>query len=255
MRIFVSLLAFFVVGYVVLCLMLFFRQRAMIYFPTQRAGGTAVPTMLLDVDGVRLRVSVRPLEVPEAIVYFGGNAEDVSLTLGELAEIFPQRAIYAMHYRSYGGSGGSPSESAFFADGFALFDRVAQQHRRITVIGRSLGSGVAVRIASARPASRLVLVTPYDSLADVAVAALPYLPVRLMLKDRFDSFRYAPLVKAPTTIVEAAEDEVIPKSSTQLLATRFAPGLVTYQVIDHVGHNTVSMSPKYPQLLRGAPQD
>ncbi len=253
MRILVSLLTFIVVGYGTLCLILFIRQRAMIYFPTDRATGTAVPTMSLDVDEARLRVSVLVLDVPEAIIYFGGNAEDVSLTLGELAQVFPQRAIYALHYRGYGGSSGSPSEAALFADGFALFDRVAKQHRRITVIGRSLGSGVAVRVASARPVSRLVLVTPYDSLGDVAAAALPYLPARLLLKDRFDSYRYAPLVKAPTTIIEAAEDEVIPKASTRLLATRFAAGLADYQVIEHAGHNTVSMSPRYAPLLKGTP--
>lgn len=250
MRIFASLMAFIVVGYVVLCLMLYFRQRALIYFPTQRAAGSSVATMSLDVEGARLRVSVLPLEVPEAILYFGGNAEDVSLSLGQLAGIFPQRAIYALHYRGYGGSSGAPSESALFEDGFALFDRVARQHRSIVVIGRSLGSGVAVRVASARPAARLVLVTPYDSLADVAAAALPYLPVRLMLKDRFESFRYAPLVKAPTTIVEAAEDEVIPRASTRLLATRFTPGLVKYEIIEGAGHNDVSMSPNYAQMLR-----
>jgi pimeloyl-ACP methyl ester carboxylesterase len=76
--------------------------------------------------------------------------------------------LYLLHYPGYGGAAGRPSETALVADALALFDQVAARHPRVTVIGRSLGSGVAIQVASARPVERLVLVTPYDSLMEIA---------------------------------------------------------------------------------------
>ena len=90
-----------------------------------------------------------------------------------LADAFPDHALYLLHYPGYGGAPGKPSEAAIAADALALFDRVAPQHPRVVVIGRSLGSGVAVQVASARPVARLVLVTPYDSLEEIAAKHVP----------------------------------------------------------------------------------
>jgi uncharacterized protein len=123
-------------------------------------------------------------------------------------------------------------------------------HQNITVIGRSLGSGVAIRLASLRPVTRLVLVTPYDSLQDVAAQNYPYVPVRWLLRDKFESWRYAPDVVAPTRIIVAEQDEVIPRASTDRLRTRFKNGIVSYVVVPGVGHNTISNSSDYWPLLK-----
>ena len=72
--------------------------------------------------------------------------------------------------------------------------------------GRSLGSGVAVRLASQRPASRLILITPYDSLQDLATAQFPFVPVKWLLRDKFESWRYAARITVPTLIVAAEHD-------------------------------------------------
>jgi len=167
-----------------------------------------------------------------------------------LANTFPAYAIYSLHYPGYGGSPGSPSEQTIFADALALFDRVHSEHQNIVVVGRSLGSGVAVRVASVRPVTRLVLVTPYDSLGDVAAQNYPYLPVRWLLKDKYDSWRYAPQVTAPTRIIVAEQDEIIPRVSSERLRTRFKDGVVSYVVLPGVGHNTISESPDYLRLLK-----
>lgn len=84
-----------------------------------------------------------------------------------------------------------PSEVALVADALALFDRVYAEHPHVVVGGRSLGSGVAVHVASLRPVARLVLVTPYDSLYGIAARQFPYVPVRWLLWDTFESWRYA----------------------------------------------------------------
>jgi len=107
------------------------------------------------------------------------------------------------------------------------------------VIGRSLGSGVAVYVASQRQqVRRLVLVTPFDSLAAVAAHHYPFLPVRWLLLDRFNSAEYASSVTAPTLILAAGRDEVVPNTSTEALRSRFKTGLVLYQVINGATHNS-----------------
>jgi pimeloyl-ACP methyl ester carboxylesterase len=206
--------------------------------------------MTLETGTGPVLVSTRPNAGSNALIYFGGNAEDVSQNMPGLAGAFPNDAIYLLHYPGYGGSSGSPSEQAIFADALALFDRVHAEHKNIVVIGRSLGSGVAIHVASLRPVKRLVLVTPYDSLGDVAAHNYPYLPVRWLLRDKFESWRYAPQVMAPTRIIVAEQDEVIPRASTDRLRTRFKNGVASYVVVAAVGHNSISDSAEYLSLLK-----
>jgi pimeloyl-ACP methyl ester carboxylesterase len=170
----------------------------------------------------------------------------------DFSQAFPDHAIYLLHYRGYGGSSGKPSQDAIFSDALALFDQVHAAHPDITVIGRSLGSGVAVYLASRRPVARLVLVTPFDSVEDIAKRQFPFIPVRWILRDTFESWRYAPSVTAPTLIVAAERDEVIPRESTELLRSRFQIGVVSFVVLPGAGHNTISYSPRYLRLLNGS---
>jgi len=237
--------------YLAACLGLFFAQRSFIYYPPQRAQVAAPRVWTFDAPGAVLRVSERPAAGDRAVVYLGGNAEDVSASLPLLERAFPEYAIYLLHYRGYTGSSGSPAEQAFVSDALALLDRVAARHGEIVLIGRSLGTGVAVQVASRRPVRRLVLVTPFDSLQELAAQQFPLFPVRWLLKDKYESWRYAPQVRAPTLIVAAGGDEIIPSWSTRRLLSRFAPGIATMETIAGTGHNTVSDSPAYLAALRG----
>jgi pimeloyl-ACP methyl ester carboxylesterase len=227
-------------AYLLACLGLFMLQRSLIFYPQPRRFGAPDMLVKMKVEGAELRFSARPLAGSDAVLYFGGNAEDVSGSLPTMETAFPQQALYLLHYRGYGGSSGKPTEAALFADALAVFDQLHKQHPNITVVGRSLGSGVAVYLASARPVRRLVLVTPYDSIAGIAAQQFPMFPIRFLLTDKFESWRYAPLVTAPTTIVAAANDVVIPAASTRALLGRFHAGVARYVLIPDSGHNTVS---------------
>jgi pimeloyl-ACP methyl ester carboxylesterase len=189
-----------------------------------------------------------------AVVYLGGNAEDVSLSIPKLAEAFPDHAIYALHYRGFGGSSGEPSESALFSDAIALFDQVRGSHEHIRVVGSSLGSGVAIYLASVRPVEQLVLVTPYDSLLDLIAMKLPLLPVRLLLEDKFESWRYAPQVSAPTLVLIAERDEVVPRESTDLLLSRFPSGVARVIVVHDATHNSIYKDRDYVSFIRSSLQ-
>ena len=186
------LLMFVALIYLALCAALFLFQRRLIYFPQPAGPVEGATARVMDASGERLVINEREHVGAKAVVYFGGNAELVANSLPGLVEAFPDFATYQMNYRGFGGSSGSPTEATLFADSLALFDEVHRKHPEVTVIGRSLGTGVAVHLASMRPVERLVLVTPYDSLQELAVAQFKYFPVRWLIQDKFESWRYAP---------------------------------------------------------------
>jgi hypothetical protein len=239
--------------YLGFCGILFFLQRSLIYFPQPSAIRSPASTFRLPVAEVDVLASVRPRDGAKALLYFGGNAEDVSLGLPLFSRDFPEHAIYLLHYRGYGGSSGTPSEEAIQRDALALFDTVHAKHPEVVVVGRSIGAGVAVRLASQRPVSRLVLVTPYYSLEELAARLYPYIPVRWLLLDKFEAWRYAPRVVAPTVLVVAGNDEVVPAASTERLLACFGKGVATLEVIAGATHNTISESPRYLEILKAAP--
>lgn len=247
---FVGIVALIYLG---LCGFLFLYQRSLIYFPQPQSPGSGATTLTLQTAGARVLVTTRQRTGPNALLYFGGNAEDVSYNLPELSTAFPDYAIYLLHYRGYGESSGKPSEAALFADALALFDKVRTDHQNIVVVGRSLGSGVAVHLASLRPVARLVLVTPYDSLQNLAAHQFPYFPVRWLLLDKFDSVQYAQQVTAPTLVIAAEHDEVIPRTRSEALYKHFRAGVASFKVVPGTGHNSISDSPEYMPLLKGVP--
>jgi len=191
--------------------------------------------------GAEIRGRIVHGEQPDAVLYLGGNAEQVTWWRERFAAHVPDRATYLVAYRGYGASSGEPSERVLVEDALAVYDDLAARHDRVAVIGRSLGSGVAVQVAAARTVDRLVLVTPFDSLVSVvrSMAPLPEpvrerLPVRWLLADRFDSYRYAERVSAPTLVLRAGRDAVVlPAHTDRLLARLPAAEVVAFADADH----------------------
>ncbi|MCU0072491.1 lysophospholipase [Pseudomonas koreensis] len=248
-RTLLSLVALIVAVYLILCTALFVFQRALIWFPQPAAVGSPDSRMILTMPDAEIRVTVRERAGPRALIYFGGNAEDVSRNLSEFSEAFPDYSLYLLHYRGFGDSGGSPSEEAIAEDALALFDQVYASHPQIALIGRSLGSGVAVRLASQRPAKQLILVTPYNSLEEIATRQYPWVPVKWLLKDRFQSGLYAAHIRVPTLLLAASDDEVIPRDSSERLLGHFPKGVATLKVVPESAHNSISERPQYLQWM------
>ncbi|MEE2002872.1 alpha/beta hydrolase [Alkalimonas sp. MEB108] len=225
MRTLLSLASYLLAGYGLLCLLLYLMQRQLIYFPVPAAFPPEQP-LVLQQGKVQVLVSQQPRASDKALLYFGGNAEDVSVSLAEFGAVFSKHAIYLMHYRGYGGSEGRPSEQALVSDALALFDAVATEHSDIVVIGRSLGSGVAVQLAAQRPVQQLVLITPFDSLAKLAQQQFPVVPVHWLLKDRYESAHYASHIDTPTLLLVAEQDEIIGWARSEALYQAFPSGSV-----------------------------
>ncbi len=247
-----AVLTLAVVGYGGLCGWLYASQRSLLYHPVPRTVTAPQSTMHLPVDGADLVVTVRPHAGPKAILYFGGNGEDVSKNLASFDAWFPEHALFLLHYRGYEGSTGHPTEQDNHRDAAALFKVVQAQHPDVTLIGRSLGTGVAVRLASEQPASRLILVTPYDSIEELAAAQYPYIPMSWLLLDKYESWRYAPSVTVHTTLIEAERDEVIPRASTERLFSRFRKGVASLAVLPGASHNGLLGNSNYGSALRAA---
>ncbi len=245
------LVTFFVillVLYTGFCAYLYLFQRSMMYFGQPRRLDN-VPSLFLQRPDAKIQVSIREHDGPKALIYFGGNAEDVSMNMPDFSQRFPDYALYLMHYRSYGASEGKPSEDAIMGDAFALYDEVAKKHSSIALAGRSLGSGVAVHLAAKRPVSKMVLITPFDSIEYVASRAFPYVPVHWMLKDKYESWAYAPDVTTPTMILMASDDEVVPAESTKNLYRLFPEGVATLVVVKDARHNTITHAESYDEAF------
>jgi hypothetical protein len=176
------------------------------------------------------------------VLYFGGNAEEVSWMLG--ANEAPGVSWLLVDYRGYGGSEGSPGEQALVADALLWYDRFSPQAKKIIAFGRSLGSGVAVRLAAERKVDAVILVTPFDSMVEVGKRHYPFLPVSLLLKHRFDSISRAPKMTAPLLCVAAMRDNIIPAEHAKLLFDAWA-GPKRWLPLEEAGHNTVDRHPNY----------
>lgn len=235
--------------YFALCLFLFLTQRSQIYFPVRESRSPGTRSMRLPAGDVELKIWVVDRAGPKALIYFGGNAEDVAFNLPAFAAAFPGHSLYLVNYRGYGGSSGSPSEQGLLADAEAVYDEVKKSRGEISVFGRSLGTGVAAHLASAREVERLVLVSPYDSLVNVARAHFRMFPVGLLMRDRFDSLARVPAIRAPTLAVIAGEDEVIPRARSEALVAAFPASQIQVEVIAGARHNGLDLSPQYLERI------
>lgn len=197
-------------------------QRHLMYVPDATrvaptaAGLAGARELVLEApDGVRLvtwRAEAR--QGRPTVLYLHGNAGNLA---GRADRFGRYQALgyglLMMSWRGYSGSGGRPSEQHNVADALLAYEHLRAQGVRaedIVVFGESLGSGVAIQIAGVRPVAALILDAPYTSIVDVALLTYPYLPVRPLLLDRYESDRHIRKVAAPVLVLHGERDAVIP---------------------------------------------
>ena len=193
------------------------------------------------------------------LIYFGGNAEDISF-LPSAADRVAGWSLLVINYRGYGLSEGAPGQQEIFEDALWIHDEFARRDDvnadRIAVMGRSLGSGVAVHLAAHRPIRAAVLVTPYDSITRVAQEKFWYAPVALILKHPFDSLALAPNIDRPALFMVAGEDTLIPPEHARRLYDAWA-GPKRWHLVEKENHDTIDFDggywPVIGEFLSGAP--
>ena len=170
----IFVLKFLVSIYLVVGVLLYVFQRKLLYFPAPRED-YSYEKMLLKYEGEVLNTIVLNRGQQRAIIYFGGNGESVVYNGERFMKNFPKHTIYLVDYAGYGWSSGTPSKEKLFKNALFLYDHVVKEHQNISLIGRSLGSGVASYLTSQREVEKLALITPFDSLKNVVQKMYPFI--------------------------------------------------------------------------------
>ena len=236
-------------GYIAIGVLLYSFQDKLLYHPTPNIK-IDYPQLVLNREGAKVVIHVLNEGHKNAILYFGGNAESMAQSADYIAMQFPKFTCYLMDYRGFGSSTGKPSQKAIFSDALVLYDKVKEKHERISIGGRSLGTGVAVYVASKREVSKLALITPYDSIVNIAQGRYPMYPASLLLKDTYASLSFVPSIKAKTFIVMAQNDKVIPRKNSQKLINAFKKEQLKVDMIQGRGHNDISDDARYYKIMQ-----
>ena len=253
MRLLLAVLGLAVLIWAGLCALMYLQQRTLIYLPQF----TFVPAdqtsfELQRGDGIVLRGWHLPADGRAVVIYFGGNAEAVQWLLPHAGQLFPDHDLYLLPYRGYGASDGQPSQQLLFDDAVALYDHIRSRHPQapIHVVGRSLGSGVGAWLAGQRRVDRLVLVSAFDSLMAVARHHYPWLPVRWLLRERYESAHHLAGHDGPVLASHARADAIIPAARSQALVDTL-PRPSRVRVLPGSDHNFDLLEPELAQAIAG----
>ena len=210
------------VGYVCGLVVLFFAQRSVL-FPVPTTARTAPQAagfpeaeehVLTAADGEKVIVWHVPAKPGHPVIlYFHGNGDYLAGFFGRFREIIADgTGVVALSYRGYAGSSGQPSERGLLMDAAAAYAFATARYApdKIVAWGFSLGTGVALALAAEQPVGRVILESPYTSIADVAASAFWFAPVRLLMRDQFRSDERIARVKVPLLVMHGARDHTIP---------------------------------------------
>lgn len=248
------LLALAAVGYTILCALIYAMQERLIFFPERDPPGTRylfgvpVEEQHIPVEGAQLHALLfRAPEPRGVILYLHGNAGSLR-SWGAVAPDFVARGydVLLVDYRGYGQSSGSiAGEAQLHADVAAVYAWVAARYpeEQIVLYGRSLGSGLAVRLAAERRPRLLILESPFYSLEAIARRQFPFLPP-FLLKYPLRTWSWIGQVRCPVVIIHGTADEVVPFADGERLSASVTAPLRFHQV-ENGGHNDLSGLPAY----------
>jgi uncharacterized protein len=201
----------------------YYFEKKTLYYPMQEleltpnAIGLPFENIALEAsDGTALHAWYLPKDgAAHTVLFFHGNAGNISHRLATLA-LFNRMNLstFIVDYRGYGTSEGQPSEKGFYKDAHAAYDyvhkHIEQDSNHIILFGESLGCAVAVDLATQRPAAAIVLESSFSSCADMGKAHFPYLPIRLILTQKFDAQSKIASVHVPKYFIHSRSDEIVP---------------------------------------------
>ncbi len=183
----------------------------------------------------------KDLENLPTIIYFGGNGEEVSFNVEEFDRRLPANAVL-INYRGYGLSDGRPSERKLKHDALRIYEHVIRSFSidpdHVIAMGRSLGSGVAAYLAAQKDIRKTILVTPYESIRNVACDHFPKILVDLLLQDRYETMEFADRLRNRVLLPAADRDEVVRPQRAEALY-RLIPGDKKLIRVENAQHNTI----------------
>ena len=234
---------------VAFALWLMLREEAMIYYPSREIQETPAhrgwkfdETWLTATDGARLNGWFVPSEKESrlTVLFLHGNAGNISYRLDKLAILRDLGAnVFIIDYRGYGRSEGKPNEPGTYLDAQAAYEhltkRLSLEPGGIVVYGESLGSAVAVDLASRTSVGGVIIEEAFTSIADVGQRMYPFLPVRWLVRNKYDSLSMIGRINAPLLIFHSRDDEYFSmRHAERLLAAAREPKRL---VVLRGGHN------------------
>ncbi len=255
MKMLLSLFYFLTAFYALICILLYFFQEQLIFFPEKLAidhtfhfnGEFEEKFFQVDNETTVHAIHFFAENPKGVILYFHGNAGSLD-SWGEVADDFVKMNydVLISDFRGFGKSSGKMSETNFNQDAQMLYDFLLEKYdaNRITIFGRSLGTGVAVDLASKNNAKRLILETPFANFADLAQSRFKIFPVKALLKFGFYNKDKMEKVDYPVYIFHGTNDEVIPFSHAKELESVLKPGS-TFTTIQFGSHNNLFTFEEY----------
>ncbi len=244
-----SIIAVLAIIYLLAISLLYIFQRTLLFPAVGELSGINRETIIFTNKDIDLHGWVLNQGKRKAIIYFGGNAEQINGNINLFEAVLQQYSVYLIDYRGYGKSTGKPTEEGLFSDALFIYDQIKTEHSSISVIGRSLGSGVAVYLGANRDIEKLVLLTPYDSIAEVAQSHYPMFPTRYLVRDKFESINRAADITVPVLVVAVEFDAVVPNIHTDKLLDQLVNSEVSFRMVKNVAHNNVEESDEYRAAL------
>ncbi|MFT3932320.1 MAG: alpha/beta fold hydrolase [Chitinophagaceae bacterium] len=260
MKVVISAIKILVVGYILLCLLLYFVQEKLIFFPEKLAANyqfsfsnrfESINIKTKD-NAVLNGLLFKADSAKGLIFYLHGNAGSLA-SWGEIANTYTSLGydLFMLDYRGYGKSSGSiNNQQQFFDDVQLAYDSLKLRYKedKIIVLGYSIGTGAATWLASANKPSLLILQAPYFSLTDMMNHRFYILP-SFILKYKFPTNKYLPLCTMPVVIFHGDKDEVIYYGSSLKLKTLLKPS-DSFITLKEQGHNGITENLQYLAALK-----
>lgn len=228
-------------------------QRRLIYLPSQAVPDVdavlpgAEEVSFSTEDGLTLTAWYMPSDAEDqaTVVVFNGNGGNRA-NRAPLADALSRHgySVLLVDYRGYGGNPGSPSEEGLLTDARAarsyLISRPDVEEERLVYFGESLGGAVALGLAQESTPAALVLRSPFVSLADIGSHHYPFLPVSLLLRDRYPNDEWVTEVDVPLMMIAGSDDRIVPLEQTERLHELASPPK-TLLVVEGAGHNDLAL--------------
>ncbi|MEQ8861503.1 MAG: alpha/beta hydrolase [Pseudomonadales bacterium] len=237
-------------AYAVLCVFLYLVQDRLIFYPAgvwrEPQGPHVQPVSLERENGALNGWVVNADAEGPVLVYFGGNAEELSGLVDVFAGL--DSTTLLMNYRGYGRSAGKPSTSAFVEDARAVVEVLARRYasdRPLVLFGRSLGTGIAASVAQSVRVDGVILMSPFRSLTHLGERLMPWLPVRLLLRHELDVLASLDSLPDRTLVLYSPEDRIVPAAESKALLRLFPR---TPRVVEFDGGHNVPLT--HPEVWR-----
>lgn len=249
--------------YVSIVAWIYFNQRSLLYFPDKNINelssynlGTTQEIFLESADGTKIQTwySLPSKEGMPMVIYYHGNAHHLGQRNLKFKELIDMGyGFIAVSYRGFGKSEGAPSEAGIYNDARAavkFLNELGYETSNTIVIGESLGSGMAVKMATENKFKGIFLITPYTKIADRAQEIYWYLPVSALIQDNFNNIDNINKINgAPLLIVHGTEDDVIPDAHSQILMDA-ATGDKKLIIYPGKGHNNLDTRELYKEMTK-----